>query len=538
MTSTTQSFAERLSVLQSDTVKQTLTGICHGVERETLRICPDGKLAQTAHPDALGSALTHDSITTDFSESLLEFITPPETDTQKTLSQLRDIHKYVSENIGEERLWPLSMPCYIDSEEQIPLARYGESNVGKMKTLYRRGLKNRYGSMMQAISGVHFNFSLPEVFWQQWLSRVEGQDADKHSVSAAYFAMIRNYRRLCWMIPYLFGASPAICGSFIRGKESAQPFEKLGTGTYYLPYATSLRMSDLGYTNSAQSGLAICYNKVDTYIASLRKAISTPSDHYARFAGKVDGEYQQLNSNVLQIENELYSPIRPKQPTRSLEKPTDALADRGVSYIEVRALDVDPFSDVGISPDHFYFLDVFLLYCLTAPSAFMDVDKYRETEENLMSVVTHGRDPQLRLSNEGESMSIPQWAESVFPGMSAIAEVLDSANGTTRFSEALANQLEKIRNPALTPSGKMLDHMLSLNEDNGVFGVKLAEQYKVNFEKTAYELFDEAHLKGQAKDSIHAQSTIEAEDDKDFDTFLQEYFEELQEAGQGMKSVG
>ena len=277
----------------------------------------------------MGSALTHDSITTDYSESLLEFITPPESNPEKTLDQLRDIHKYVMANIGEERLWPISMPCYINSEDQIPIARYGTSNVAKMKTLYRVGLKNRYGSMMQAIAGVHFNFSLPEEFWQHWLEKAEGAKHDKDAVSAAYFGLIRNYRRFCWLIPYLFGASPALCGSFIKGKESTLPFKKLGEGTYYLPYATSLRMSDLGYTNSAQSDLAICYNQVDSYINSLRGAINTPSSEYEKFAGKVDGQYQQLNANVLQIENELYSPIRPKQPTKSLEKPTDALAERG-----------------------------------------------------------------------------------------------------------------------------------------------------------------------------------------------------------------
>lgn len=529
MTSTNTTFAQRLDILKKAEVKGTLPGIKHGVEREALRINANGSLAQTPHPDKLGSALTHDSITTDYSESLLEFITPPEKSPKKTLAQLRDIHKYVIANIGDERLWPMSMPCYVNDEGQIPIAEYGSSNVGKMKTLYRVGLKNRYGSMMQAIAGVHFNFSLPNEFWQHWLEQAEQTEAGKDSVSAAYFSLIRNYRRFCWMIPYLFGASPALCGSFIKDKPSPLKFEKLGEGTFYLPYATSLRMSDLGYTNSTQSDLAICYNKVETYIDSLRGAINTPSADYKKFAGKVNGEYQQLNGNVLQIENELYSPIRPKQPTRSLEKPTDALADRGVSYIEVRALDVDPFSDVGISEQHFYFLDVFLLYCVVAPSELMDRDSYQQTEDNLGAVVLQGRDPELRLQNGDRALSIPQWAGELFEQFKEVAKVLDEANDTSAYSDAIEAQWLKVESPDETPSGRWLNHLLANQQDNGRYGVELAEQYRSELLTQGYELSDEVALEKLAQDSIQAQADIENSDKVSFDEFLRDYFVETQE---------
>ena len=528
MTSSNNTFAQRLDILRHSEVKSTLPGIRHGVERETLRINPNGSLAQSPHPEALGSALTHDSITTDYSESLLEFITPPETSPEKTLSQLRDIHKYVMANLGEERLWPISMPCYINSEEQIPIARYGTSNVAKMKTLYRVGLKNRYGSMMQAIAGVHFNFSLPDEFWQHWLDKAEGEVQNKDTVSSAYFGLIRNYRRLCWLIPYLFGASPALCGSFIKGKESTLPFKKLGEGTYYLPYATSLRMSDLGYTNSAQSDLAICYNQVDSYINSLRGAINTPSVQYEKFAGKVDGEYQQLNANVLQIENELYSPIRPKQPTKSLEKPTDALAERGVSYIEVRALDVDPFSDVGISPEHFYFLDVFLLYCLVHPSDMMDRDSYQQTEDNLGAVVLKGRDPELKLKQGSRALGLAEWAGELFVEFREVATVLDEVNNTSAYSEAVERQWCKIESAELTPSGKWLNHLLENQKDNGCYGVELAEKYRKSLLVQDYSITTQGDLEKQAEASISAQREIENADNVSFDEFLRNYFVETQ----------
>lgn len=517
------SFTERLSLLQKKSVQSALTGIRHGVERESLRINPDGGLAQTPHQPSLGAALTHEYITTDFSESLLEFITPPETSINKTIGQLTDVHKFVVANIGEERLWSMSMPCFIQSDDTIPIANYGSSNVGQMKTLYRIGLKNRYGSMMQAISGVHFNFSLPDEFWQQWLPALE-QPVDKDTISAAYFALIRNYRRFCWIIPYLYGASPALCGSFIKGKETSLDFSKLGKGTYYLPYATSLRMSDLGYTNSAQSGLNICYNRVDSYIESLRKAINQPSEDYQQFAGKVNGQYQQLNDNVLQIENELYSPIRPKQPTRSLEKPTDALDDRGVSYIEVRALDVNPFSDIGIEANQFYFLDVFLLYCLTQPSDFFEPELYQETELNLSAVVNFGRDPELKLSQKGEAILLTDWALQLFDKLTDVAAVLDSANNTSNYSMAVSIEKQKVLDPTLTPSAKILKTLLDTNIDNGEFGLALADDYKAQLVNKEYSFMNVEFLSEHAECSIQKQLSVEQQDTQSFDDFLENYF--------------
>lgn len=143
---------------------QALKGIQRGLERETLRVNADGTLATTGHPEALGSALTHKWITTDFAEALLEFITPVDGDIQHMLTFMRDLHRYTARKLGDERMWPLSMPCYIAEGQDIELAQYGTSNTGRFKTLYREGLKNRYGALMQTISGVHYNFSLPMAF--------------------------------------------------------------------------------------------------------------------------------------------------------------------------------------------------------------------------------------------------------------------------------------------------------------------------------------------------------------------------------------
>ncbi len=524
MQSIASTFDQRLAGLKQSEVARTLVDIRHGVERETLRIKPSGKLSQAPHPTALGSALTHESITTDFSESLLEFITPPRARVEDTLAELQDIHKFVLENLGDESLWPMSMPCFIAGEDEIPIAQYGSSNVAQMKSLYRKGLKHRYGSMMQAIAGVHFNFSLPKAFWQAWLATSENQVADKDTISAAYFGLLRNYRRWCWLIPYLYGASPALCGSFLQGKQSKFDFRKLGKGTYYLPYATSLRMSDLGYTNSAQSGLNVCYNKVDNYIASLRAAINTPSAEYQKFEVPAGQPRKQLNANVLQIENELYSPIRPKQPTRSLEKPTDALADRGVEYIEVRALDVNPFTPVGIDAQQFYFLDVFLLTCVVAPSPEMDKAQFLQADKNLKKVVTEGRDPALLLEQGDTQLSLPQWAEMLFAQMRDVAKVLDQANGTDAYSQAIELEWLKVADPTLTPSAKILSLLQQQDVDNGAWGKALAEQYKAKLINQPYQMLDAESFERMALASLQAQQQIEEQDSQDFEAFLQWYF--------------
>ncbi|BDX07534.1 glutamate--cysteine ligase [Planctobacterium marinum] len=524
MQNTDKAFYKRLTVLQQPHVASTLRDIQHGIERESLRINPNGTLASTDHPAKLGSALTHHFITTDFSESLMEFITPPESCTQKTLQQLQDIHKFVVHNIDEEMLWPMSMPCFIKNQDEIRLAYYGESNVGRMKTLYRQGLKNRYGSMMQAIAGVHFNFSLPGHFWTPYLSEALGQSGSQQDISAAYMGLVRNYRRICWLIPYLYGSSPALCSSFLQGKSSNLPFEEIGKGSIYLKGATSLRMSDLGYTNNAQSSLQICYNELDAYVVSLRQAIQTPSPRFERFNGKHNGLFQQLNGNLLQIENELYSPIRPKQPTRSLEKPTDALDDRGVSYIEVRALDVNPFSPVGVEAQQIHFLDVFLLHCLLRPSAPFATGDFEETEHNIKVAVETGRCPEATLSRAGQPVLLRDWAKQLVAEMQPLAELLDNVNRCKDYTQALAGEMEKILEPELTFSGRILNMLQEQKLDNGELAISLAEQHKRTLMDAAYTVHSEEFFVQQAELSQQARTKIEANDKIDFDTFMRQQF--------------
>ncbi len=524
MTNDLNSFEARFALLSEPSLASKLKNIRHGIEREALRVNENGGIAQTNHPSALGSSLTHDFITTDFSESLLEFITPPDSSVKTSIAQLIDIHKFTYQSIDNEYLWPLSMPCFIDSETNIPIAQYGTSNIAKMKEVYRTGLHHRYGSMMQVIAGVHFNFSLPETFWQLWCER-HGQVWDKDTQSEHYFSLIRNFKRLAWVIPYLFGASPALCSSFISHRDTPHAFQKVGKGTLYLPYATSLRMSDLGYTSSAQSSLSICHNDLRTYVNSVRSAMGQKASEYAKFSCSEKDGWEQLNDNVLQIENELYSPIRPKQIAESLEMPTNALENRGVRYIEVRSLDVNPYSPIGIDEDQFYFLDVFLLTNLLMPTDFMSEQESKTAQENVNLTVLKGRDPNLLLDNSGISMSIPDWSSELISKWTEVASLLDHIHSNTKYTDAVRLQEQKFLNPEITPSGKWLSTLLENNIDNSILGLELAKEYKAFNRNLSFKNINQQRFEEQASVSLQAQKEIENSETESFESFVKNYFD-------------
>ncbi|TYK65041.1 glutamate--cysteine ligase [Colwellia echini] len=513
-----------------------VAGIGRGIEREALRILPEGKLSEHGHYQQLGAALTHDQITTDYSETLLEFITPVSHSPEQAIAQLQDIQKYTFDNINGELLWPMSMPCFVDDAAKIQLAQFGSSNIGRMKTAYRQGLKNRYGSMMQVISGIHFNFSFSEDFWK--INKTLHDDAKQQTIevkplslddfiSERYFSILRNYTRFCWLIPYLYGSSPAICGSFLQGKENKLPFKKSPTGALYLEHATSLRMSDLGYTSKEQASLKICYNNLNDYVDGVQQAIKLKSTQFADIGIKVDGKYQQLNDNVLQIENELYAPIRPKRVAKPGEKPSAALRDRGVEYIEVRALDVNPFSDTGITVEQIYFLDIFLNYCAFIENGDLDCKAQGIHKSNMNEVVLRGRDPTLLLSdrdNEGQVnlKSIRTWGNELFNEMKQVADLLDKAYGTTKYNEAIVREQAKINDSSLTPSAQLI----SIIQENCLteYALDKAKVYQQGAKVRDYQFYTQEYFEQSVPISHQAQADIEASDVLNFDDFLKDYF--------------
>jgi glutamate--cysteine ligase len=424
-----------------------LKAMRRGIEKESLRVRPDGRLSAAPHPLALGSALAHPYITTDFSESQLELITGPHAGVEACLEELTQIHQIVCGAIGEELLWVSSMPCGLPADDAIPIGQYGRSNIGRAKTVYRVGLANRYGRRMQAISGIHYNWSLPGL------------------ANADYFALIRNFRRHGWLLFYLFGASPAVCPSFVAGREHG--LTELRPGTLYLPHATTLRMGRLGYQSEAQDSIAASFNDLESYGAALEDAMTRKWPAYEKIGviGK-DGDYLQLSTSLLQIENEFYGKIRPKCVMRSGERPLHALRERGVEYVEVRLMDLDPFAPIGITPPVCRFLDIFLLHCLLAESPPDTPAEIAAVGRNQEKVAARGREPGLRLERGSQQVALDEWGGELIAECAPLAAQLDAAAGGGAYREAHAAAAAALANPALTPSARVLAAMAASHSNS------------------------------------------------------------------------
>jgi len=496
-----------------------------GLEKESLRVNGQGTIAKTPHPLALGSALTHPHITTDYSEALLELITPPMDTMDEALEFLQSLHKFVYDNLQDEFIWATSMPCVVEGEAGIPIAQYGSSNIGQMKTVYRRGLGYRYGKVMQVIAGVHYNYSLPEAFWPEYQEGEKDSGNTEDFRNRHYFGLIRNIQRYGWLIPYLFGASPAVCKSFLSGhtRHRLEPFNQ---NTFYEPHATSLRMGDIGYTNAkeGETGVRVIYDDVMSYVESLSHAINTPCQHYAQMGVKVAGHYRQLNANILQIENEYYSTVRPKQILEGLEKPSLALTRRGVRYVGLRSIDVDAFEPLGINLQQLHFLEAFMVFCLLQDSPVISREEQENINWNITNTAHRGRDPQLKLRCGAKEVSLKEWAEDICQAMAGVCEILDMGQPGRPYCDSLAVLQEVARDPERTPSARMLAEMQENKESFFDFALRKSTQHREYFAGLQADPERTRLLRTMAETSLQKQHEIEASDTEDFDTFLARYF--------------
>ena len=500
---------ERLAATPADALR----GIRRGIEKEGLRVLPHDGLALTPHPLALGSALTHPLITTDYSESQLELITGAHQGVQQCLDELTEVHQFVHrtlqnacDNGGGELLWASSMPCGLPTDETIPIGRYGGSNIGRAKSVYRMGLAHRYGRRMQTISGIHYNWSLPGVTSEQ------------------YFALIRNFRRHAFVLLYLFGASPALCPCFVAGREHGL-LPLPGGKALHLPHATSLRMGRLGYQSDAQATLAVSYNGLTGYANSLHEALTRPYPAYEAVGVRnLGGDYNQLGTSLLQIENEFYGTIRPKRTVKSGERPLHALRERGVEYVEVRLMDLDPFVPVGITASTMRLLDVFLLHCLLSDSPPDTPAEIAELKRNQHLTAERGREPGLMLSRNGQNVALTAWGAEVLAACAPLAAALDATHGTDDYSTALRDARALMEAPAQTPSARVLDSITQMHQ-NSFEG--FARQQSVAARDALLALpwspEQQARFVALAEESIAAQKAIEAADTLPFEAWLQQY---------------
>ncbi|MEP5764112.1 MAG: glutamate--cysteine ligase [Halieaceae bacterium] len=518
-------YERRLQQLADAEQAKLLNSIQRGIEKESLRITPDGRLAQTPHPQSLGSALTHSYITTDYSEALMEFITPVYTDIDSALGKLDEVHRFAYSQLDEELLWAASMPCVLGGDDNIPVAQYGSSNVARMKTVYRYGLGHRYGRLMQTIAGIHYNFSMPEAWWRL-AQAADGDSGELQDyITRRYLDLIRNFRRWSWLLVYLFGASPAVCSSFLRGhdKHGLIPFDP-DSKSLHGPFATALRMGDLGYQSNAQKNLSVCYDSLDAYIDTLKQAIREPHADYQAIGIGEQGHEQQLNTSLLQIENEFYSPIRPKRVAKSGETPLGALRRDGIEYIEVRVIDVNPYLPLGIDAEQIRFIDTFLLHCLLADSDPCDDADGERLKENMARVVNAGREPGLQLQTASGEASMAALADELMNAMAPIAAALDQANSSKDFSASLKTQCDKLADPALTPSARLLADMQEQDQPFFRLAMQASEQWAENFRQRPLNGDSLAAMQRESTESLQRQQAIEDADQVDFETYLDNYY--------------
>jgi len=490
-----------------------------GFEKESLRVI-QSKISLTPHQKKLGSALCNQYITTDFSEAQLELITPPLSDKTDGIKFLENLQHFISHNIEEEIIWPFSMPPMIESDKDIPIANYGVSNLGLFKRIYRNGLSFRYGRSMQAISGVHYNYSLSESIWEI-AAKQSGKENIESVRTESYFSILRNLYRVNWLILYLFGASPILLKNFlVKGKDD---FKKLDNQTYYFPYATSHGMSDYGYSNLTRSKLHVSTNSLGEYISDLQNATDTINHNYNWISNLKHKDKSQINTNILQIEDEYYAIARAKSKIKTNQRALSKLLQGGVDFIELRSLDINPFSRVGIDQETIYFLELLILYCFFEPSDPINEKESENISTNNLLVAKYGRDPDLHLQKENNRVSLREWGQEVFGKIMPIAELLDDES---KMYSGIVNSMNiKLNKPDQTLSGKFLDKMSDGSTSFMDLGSSLGKknkQYYLDIEKKHnphWELFEK-----ESKSSLLKQDQLEKDNKDSFDKFKSDYF--------------
>ena len=502
-----------------------------GLEKESLRILKNGELANNSHPKGLGAALTNSSITTDYAESQLELITKPHNYTQDMVEELFDIHAYIHHVIsGNQFLWPYSIPGKLPKPKDILIARYGTSANAKFKELYRLGLSYRYGKTMQLICGIHYNFSFSTDLWPGYFHKLSGltnTQWDQHAIDNEYMKLIRNYMRVSWIVSYLFGSSPAFNTSFINKDIAVANYLKiLNKNTYLAPYGTSLRSSNLGYHNKSGTDLIINYNSLSDYTAGLHTAITTNSADFQDIGLYRRNKLIQINTNLLQIENEYYGVIRPKPQITNKNTPLfKELNTNGIAYIELRNIDLNPYEPNGISYEQCIFLEILIYYCLLLPSAEFTVQERAAIKSNNEKATLIGRQPNLQLSLNRTNISLQDWALDIFTDLEIIADYFDKAVNSTLYSKVIIQYRQLIENSDLTPSALIKKELESNQLDYIDLFLQKAQEHDAYF--AAQDLKKLDYYSQLAYDSLQKRNQQEHYDKNhqiDLDALISRYF--------------
>ena len=515
----TRSLGEALSLLADKGNINLENSISRGIEKESLRVSKDNTISSTDHPSSLGSALTNNFITTDFSEALLELITPTHSSIENVLNNLDEICKFVVEKTPET-IWPSSIPCKIETEDSIRLADYGTSNSGLLKTLYRSGLSYRYGSMMQTVSGIHYNFSFSDEFFES----IRGEEDLQTFKNKSYLSLIRNFRRNAWMILYLFGSSPVVPKTFITDRKNF--LQALNKEDLFLEYATCLRMSELGYMSKAQDNLYIAYNNIDEYLKDLKNALTKEHKRYGEVGVIKDGKRIQINTSIIQIENEYYSSIRPKRVTPPGERPINILRNKGIDYVEIRALDNNSFLPSGIDEDTSYFLEAYLIGCFFGEDTKSTQNEIKELLVNWENVVKEGRNPNLKLLKNKEKLTIKDSGMKVIDSLRNTFDEMppEMSEYVKKVMKSLDKQEEKLNDASLTPSGQIVDQLKNSDKTWEELNLELAKKHSNSLKGLKKDL---NYLLEEAKSSLEKFKQLQNHQEEEFEVYLDKFVNDI-----------
>jgi glutamate--cysteine ligase len=313
-----------------------------------------------------------------------------------------------------------------------------------------------------------------------------------------------------------------VCASFVSGR--AHGLQPLKPGTLYLPGSTSLRMGPLGYQSEAQASLAVSYNSLESYARSLHGALTEPYPPYEAIGVRHGDDYRQLAASLLQIENEFYGTIRPKRRIRPGERPLHALAERGVEYVEVRCMDLDPLCPIGITAATIRFLDVFLLHCLLSGSPRDTPEEIAANSRNQHMTAQRGRDPAIRLTRNGEEVSLSEWGAQLLRECGPIAAALDGAYGAAMHRDALSAAAAALADSALTPSARILREVAQPGRRSYPdFVLAHSQQHRSHLLELPLDAEAEARYARIAAESLARQRQIEAADTVPFESYRRQY---------------
>ncbi|UUW64932.1 bifunctional glutamate--cysteine ligase GshA/glutathione synthetase GshB [Clostridium perfringens] len=444
-----------LKIIKDESLEDYFIKANFGLEKENVRVTESGNLALTPHPKAFGDREKNAYIKTDFSESQLEMVTPVCNTLEEVYSFICNLNKVVSLEIikNGEFLWPQSNPPILPREEEIPIAKLSN----REDELYRENLSYKYGKKKQVISGIHYNFSFKEEFIKLLYKELKVEKDFREFKDDIYLRMARNFQKYHWLLIYLTGASPVFHESYID--EIKKEGEKLGEDSYYIKDDTSLRNSSYGYKN--KKDYYVSYNSIEEYASDAKNLVK-------------DKEIQSIK--------EYYNPIRLK--SLGSEDMLESLLNKGIDYLEVRLLDLDPLSIQGVSKETLYLVHLFMIYTLLKENKEITYKDQEEFFKNHDMVALKGRNEEAVIYENGVPVLLKDKGREILSEMGEIVEILFSNN--EEFKNVIKRALEKINNPHDTISEKLIKDIKEEGYIN--FHMRLAKNYLNNFKNKEFNL--------------------------------------------------